>query len=497
MVRMIAGKGVKVTQGEKAESEENDGGISPFQALALSLASRVGVGAIAGVATGIAFGGPGAMFWMAVTGLLGAASSYAESLLAQVYKRRIDGEHRGGIPYYIKYGLRIGWLAAVAAVIAFAGYGFLFPGIQSNNISSSVEHAFNVSPWITATIVTIVVLAYALLVFPQTRLHQTVTDAGWTSVFLANWHLAASGTDYFSTAEPSMFQHYWSLAVEEQFYIVWPILVMLIVPRFGRRGFLAVSSAVVVLSLGYSIWSTGAFPEATYFNTGARAFELAAGSVLACALRAPIASRWRHLAGLGGLAILVYATVAFTDATPFPGWHALVPVVGSALLLAAGPATPTGRLFSWAPLRYIGDISFSLYLWHWPVALAVQAALPEGPLWLTALLTVAMSLVLSALSYRFIEKTFQAWRLPKLRTLWFWPVSVGLVCAVALSAGMLGDARFRAQQAQAEAYFDEHGYQQVDGDNVDDVQDTLDEAVDIAESGAPIPPAAPIRIRCP
>lgn len=157
MMRMIAGKGLKIKSGGAAATEAGDeeGGISPFQALALTLSSRVGVGAIAGVATAIAAGGPGAIFWMAVTGLLGAASSYAESLLAQVYKRRIDGEHRGGIPYYIKYGLGLGWLAAIAAVIAFVGYGFLFPGIQSNNISQSVEHAFGISPWITASIVTV------------------------------------------------------------------------------------------------------------------------------------------------------------------------------------------------------------------------------------------------------------------------------------------------------------------------------------------------------
>ena len=340
-----------------------------------------------------------------------------------------------------------------------------------------------------AAIVSITVVAYALAVFPQTRLHQTTTDAAWTSIFAANWHFAASGTDYFSTADPSMFQHYWSLAVEEQFYIVWPILVMLVVPRFGKRGFAWVSGGVFALSLVYSVWSTDAFPEATYFNTGARAFELAAGSLLACLLAQPLQSWIRHAAGLGGFAILVYATLGFTEHTPFPGWQALVPVIGTALLLMAGPYTPTGRVASWAPLRYIGDISFSLYLWHWPVALAVASALPaETGLLISAPLVIAISLVLASLSYRFIEKTFQGWRLPRLRTLWFWPVSVGLVVAVALGSGALGDARFRAQQEQAQEYFDDHGFQDVAGDDIDDVQDTLDEAVEIAESGAPIPP---------
>lgn len=145
MIRLVTSGGNK----------DEDGSVSSFQALSLTLSSRVGVGAIAGVATAIAAGGPGAIFWMAVTGLLGAASSYAESALAQVYKRRIDGEHRGGIPYYIYHGLKLRWLAVVAALVAFLAYGFLVPGIQSNNISSSVEYAFGIDPWITATIVTV------------------------------------------------------------------------------------------------------------------------------------------------------------------------------------------------------------------------------------------------------------------------------------------------------------------------------------------------------
>lgn len=151
MIRKIAGRKVSGGKDKSPDAE----GISSFQALALTLSSRVGVGAIAGVATAIAAGGPGAIFWMAVTGFLGSASSYAESVLTQVYKRRINGEHLGGIPYYIKYGLGWGCLATIAATIAFLGYGFLFPGIQSNNISGSVDYAFGISPWITASVVTV------------------------------------------------------------------------------------------------------------------------------------------------------------------------------------------------------------------------------------------------------------------------------------------------------------------------------------------------------
>ncbi|MET4061688.1 AGCS family alanine or glycine:cation symporter [Arthrobacter sp. UYP6] len=141
---------------EIARPKDSEDGISPVQALLLTIASRVGVGNIAGVGTAIAAGGPGALFWMVLCALLGAASSYAETVLAQVFKRKINGEHRGGIPFYIQYGLRIKWLAAAVAVITMVGYGLLFPGVQSNNIASSAEGAFGIPSWITATLLTIV-----------------------------------------------------------------------------------------------------------------------------------------------------------------------------------------------------------------------------------------------------------------------------------------------------------------------------------------------------
>ncbi|NJC23724.1 AGCS family alanine or glycine:cation symporter [Arthrobacter pigmenti] len=132
----------------------DDGGISPLQALLLTISSRVGVGNIAGVGTAIAAGGPGALFWMVVCALLGAASAFAESTLAQVFKRKINGEHRGGMPFYVKYGLRIKWLAVLLAVLTALGYGFLFPGVQSNNIAASMETAFSIPVWVTAIVVT-------------------------------------------------------------------------------------------------------------------------------------------------------------------------------------------------------------------------------------------------------------------------------------------------------------------------------------------------------
>jgi len=135
-----------------AKGSSGEGGLSAFQSLALTLSARVGVGSIAGVATAIAAGGPGAMFWMVVTALLASTVAYAEAVLAQTFKQRLNGEQRGGLPFYVKYGLRAPWLATIVAFIGVVGYGFIFPGIQVNNIASSAHLAFGLEPWMTGAI---------------------------------------------------------------------------------------------------------------------------------------------------------------------------------------------------------------------------------------------------------------------------------------------------------------------------------------------------------
>ncbi len=149
----------------KAKPLDRDG-VTPVQALLLTLASRVGVGNIAGVGTAIYAGGPGAIFWMVVVGLLGSASAFAETVLAQVFKRRIDGEHRGGAPFYVEHGLKLRWLAVLLAVGYLVGYGFIFSGVQSNNIASSMEVAFNMPGWLTAVLLTSV-FAFTIIGGPR------------------------------------------------------------------------------------------------------------------------------------------------------------------------------------------------------------------------------------------------------------------------------------------------------------------------------------------
>lgn len=135
------------------QGKSSDAGVSSFQALALALSGRVGTGNIAGTATAIAYGGPGAVFWMWAIAFVGAASAYVESTLAQIYKEKQEGQYRGGPAYYIEKGLGIKWYAVVFAIAALIAMAILMPGVQSNAIAVGVDNAFGVDKIITGLVV--------------------------------------------------------------------------------------------------------------------------------------------------------------------------------------------------------------------------------------------------------------------------------------------------------------------------------------------------------
>ncbi|WP_163071028.1 alanine/glycine:cation symporter family protein [Priestia flexa] len=132
------------------QGKSSNAGVSSFQALALALSGRVGTGNIAGVATAITFGGPGAVFWMWAVAFIGASSAFVESTLAQIYKVKQDGQYRGGPAYYIEKGTGMKWYGVIFAIAALVAMSILMPGVQSNSIAAGLDNAFNVSPTVTA-----------------------------------------------------------------------------------------------------------------------------------------------------------------------------------------------------------------------------------------------------------------------------------------------------------------------------------------------------------
>lgn len=152
------GEMIRLLGDSSSKQEKDEKHISSFQAFAISIAGRVGTGNLAGVATAIAVGGPGAIFWMWVIALLGAASSFIESTLAQLYKRKGKDSFIGGPAYYMKYGLKKPWMGAVFAIFLILTFGFAFNSVQSNTLSAALEHAFGINHMVVGVLLTILTM---------------------------------------------------------------------------------------------------------------------------------------------------------------------------------------------------------------------------------------------------------------------------------------------------------------------------------------------------
>ncbi|MDF2892220.1 MAG: yrbD [Clostridia bacterium] len=153
LTRFVQVRHIKGMVGQLVGGKSSDTGVSSFQGFAMALGGRVGTGNIAGVATAIALGGPGALFWMWAIAFLGAGSAYIESALAQVWKEEQNGQYVGGPAYYIEKGMGQKWYAVIFAISAILACGIFLPGVQANSIATSINTAFGIPTWITGLVV--------------------------------------------------------------------------------------------------------------------------------------------------------------------------------------------------------------------------------------------------------------------------------------------------------------------------------------------------------
>lgn len=257
-------------------------------------------------------------------------------------------------------------------------------------------------------LVTLVTVALAAWIEMPRLLAQTGAAAAASGLFLANV-LAAQSPGYFApSVQQNPLLHLWSLGVEEQFYLVWPALIGLLSRGWLRRARTGLALALLAASLVLAqVLVAGGGGVAAFFHLPTRVWEFLAGGVLALGLASPPADRRAaNLAAASGLLAIAWSLVALTEASPFPGLGAVPACLGAALLVWSGQDEAPGAaaILRVAPVVAVGRISYSLYLWHWPL-LVLAADVAQQPLTIVQRLgVVALSLGLAALTWRFVEQ---------------------------------------------------------------------------------------------
>jgi peptidoglycan/LPS O-acetylase OafA/YrhL len=307
---------------------------------------------------------------------------------------------------------------------------------------------------------TVLLLAVLLAVFALGKLsveQETSTQVIRSSLFVQNWYLADQAVDYLAhTKDATAVQHFWSLSVEEQFYMIWPLLLLVsgllgwAIYKRAKRRFLkwggrnlvfAAMTLFTAAAFIYGYFLTKSNPAAAYFVTPARIWELSLGGLIVFLPKIKHKDLQLLLPWLG-VAMCLYSMFKL-DAAGFPGWHALIPTIGAALIIygASDSKYSVNRLSRFRPIQFLGDTSYSLYLWHWPLIILVPLFLgidlqptEVSYLWLKSLVLVA-SLVLAWLSYRFVETPARKLKLSTVRS---WVLGVTCLILVLLPAQMIG-----------------------------------------------------------
>jgi peptidoglycan/LPS O-acetylase OafA/YrhL len=289
-----------------------------------------------------------------------------------------------------------------------------------------------------ALFVTVLVswMAAALLYMPPEFASFSASVAA-TATFVSNIVFWNQSGYFAGPAEIKPLLHVWSLAVEEQYYLLFPPALMVFARR-GRNAAFGFIGIVFLISFAVGVWATIRAPGAAFYLTPARAWELMLGAMLAFdGIPGIGGDRIANCAGVLGLGMIAWAVAAFSSATPFPGWNAAIPCVGTALLLHSGGSgrTVTARLLRIKPLVFVGLISYSLYLFHWPLlAVARYFWIAPLPPWAGPVL-LGIAGVAAALSWRFVEQPFRARSRITRRQVF----SAGAVAsAVAITAGLGG-----------------------------------------------------------
>jgi peptidoglycan/LPS O-acetylase OafA/YrhL len=331
------------------------------------------------------------------------------------YRADIDGLRAVAIlPVLLFHAGLPGWSGGYVGVdVFFVISGYLITGIIAREIDAGQFSILNfyerrarrIMPALMAMIAAVLV-AVSILFLPA-DFAEVPGSAAAATLFVSNVHFFLDAGYFAGAAETKPLLHTWSLALEEQFYIGFPILLFLIA-RFVPRWRTMIVAAIALVSFALAVATQANGDGFAFYMLPPRAWELFAGALLALGAVPAIGNRMlREIVAIGGLAAIGYAVASFTRTTIFPGTAALLPVLGAAALIHTAPGTTIGKFLSLKPLVAVGLISYSLYLWHWPLIVLTQYA-TDAPLTGALQATViAGSLALAILSTHFIERPFR------------------------------------------------------------------------------------------
>lgn len=300
------------------------------------------------------------------------------------------------------------------------------------------------------TVLAFVLVAGWFVLLPSDYLATSRAAAG-TVLFSANvifWRDLGRG--YFADdAKLNPLLHMWSLGVEEQFYLLFPVFLLLI-HRYAKQWLVPALLAAFTLSLSLSIWLTPIKSVASYFLLPTRAWELLAGSLLAVvSIPQPQSRTWRELLSAAALVAIAIPAMLYSARTPFPGYAALLPVLGTVALIWLGSAQPTfvGSMLQLRPVVYIGLISYSLYLWHWPLIVFTKHLNGLDPIRPYILVLFLASLAIAAISHALIERPFR--KRSKEGCKPYLAVAMSAVLLLALSGGSIMSSGFPGRYPEA------------------------------------------------
>ncbi|AXR06645.1 acyltransferase family protein [Salinimonas sediminis] len=331
--------------------------------------------------------------------------------------------------------------------------GFLITGIITREMSQNQFSLVNfyerrARRILPALFLVIAVTSIALPVFSQSP--KVLADYGQSIVavvsFVSNFYFWQTSGYFGSTSELSPMLHTWSLAVEEQYYVFFPLIAMAVLPN-GRR-FIGTLLSIFVLSLAYAQWQKDVDPTGNFYLLPGRAWELMAGGIASVYIKSDHYQRWQRAYGArlanGGVVMVAASYILFTPETAHPSVFTLLPVAGTVLiLLFAVQGTLTARLLSLPGITFVGVVSYSLYLWHQPV-LAALRLINEGELTLLySVIGIGVSFLMSVVSWRFVETPLRN-RSRYTRPAIFKYTGVGLACGAVLGLLFVSNVALRS-----------------------------------------------------